>query len=116
MVRTTAGLHRRDRSFMILKGWRFDEGRKRGGASFDLKKFLVKVYDGKTITEYQKDQVVFTQGDAADAVFYFQKGRVKITVVSRPPSELSRRAIFLVRDVSMAIRCALRQRRPSLNA
>jgi CRP/FNR family transcriptional regulator, cyclic AMP receptor protein len=66
---------------------RSDEERKRGGASFDPKKFLAKVGDGKTVVEYQKDQVVFAQGDAADAVFYLQKGRVKITVVSEHGKE-----------------------------
>jgi CRP/FNR family transcriptional regulator, cyclic AMP receptor protein len=70
------------------KGSRFDEERKRGGgASFDPRKFLAKVGDGKTIAKYQKDQVVFAQGDAADAVFYLQKGRVKITVVSEQGKE-----------------------------
>ncbi len=56
-------------------------------ASFDPKKFLAKVGEGKTIAECQKDQVVFAQGDAADAVFYLQKGRVKITVVSEQGKE-----------------------------
>jgi CRP/FNR family cyclic AMP-dependent transcriptional regulator len=61
--------------------------RKRGGASFDPKKFLAKVGDGKTIAEYQKDKIVFAQGDVADTVFYLQKGRVKITVVSEQGKE-----------------------------
>jgi CRP-like cAMP-binding protein len=69
------------------RGSRFDEKRKKGGASFDPKKFLAKVGDGKTIAEYQKDQTVFVQGDVADAVFYLQKGRVKITVVSEQGKE-----------------------------
>jgi len=34
------------------------------------------------IAKYRKGDVVFSQGDAADAVFYIQKGRVKLTVVS----------------------------------
>jgi CRP/FNR family cyclic AMP-dependent transcriptional regulator len=54
---------------------------------FDPKAFLAKVGDGKTIAKYQKDQIVFTQGDAADAVFYIQKGRVKLTVVSEQGKE-----------------------------
>jgi CRP/FNR family transcriptional regulator, cyclic AMP receptor protein len=49
---------------------------------FDPKAFLAKVGDGKTIAKYRKDQVVFAQGAAADAVFYIQEGRVKLTVVS----------------------------------
>ena len=56
--------------------------RKRGRASFDPKTFLAKVGEGKTISKYQKDQIVFSQGDAADAVFYIQRGKVKLTVVS----------------------------------
>ena len=38
--------------------------------------------EGRTISQYRKDQVVFSQGDPADAVFYIQKGKVKVTVVS----------------------------------
>jgi CRP/FNR family cyclic AMP-dependent transcriptional regulator len=54
---------------------------------FDPKAFLAKVGDGKTITRYRKDQVIFAQGDAADAVFYIQAGRVKLTVVSEQGKE-----------------------------
>ncbi len=49
---------------------------------FDPKSFLAKVGEGRTIAKYRKGQVVFAQGDPADAVFYIQKGKVKITVVS----------------------------------
>jgi CRP-like cAMP-binding protein len=49
---------------------------------FDSKAFLAKVGDGKTIARYQKNKVVFAQGDVADAVFYILEGRVKFTVVS----------------------------------
>jgi CRP/FNR family transcriptional regulator, cyclic AMP receptor protein len=49
---------------------------------FDPKSFLAKVGEGRSISKYRKDQVVFSQGDPADAVFYIQKGKVKITVVS----------------------------------
>jgi len=69
------------------KGSRFEEESKRGRVSFDPKKFLAKVGDGKTIVEYQKDQIVFAQGDVAEAVFYLQKGRVKLTVVSEQGKE-----------------------------
>jgi len=44
---------------------------------FDPKIFLAKLGDGKTISKYQKDQIVFSQGDVADAVFYIQKGKIK---------------------------------------
>jgi len=50
--------------------------------SFDPKLFLAKVGEGRTITDYSKKQVVFSQGDTADAIFYIQRGKVKLTVVS----------------------------------
>jgi CRP/FNR family cyclic AMP-dependent transcriptional regulator len=50
--------------------------------SFDPKMFLAKVGAGKTILEFRKNQDIFAQGDIADAVFYIQNGRVKLTVVS----------------------------------
>ena len=56
-------------------------------AVFDPKIFLAKVGDGKAISKYHKDQVVFSQGDIADAVFYLQKGKIKLTVVSERGKE-----------------------------
>jgi CRP-like cAMP-binding protein len=56
--------------------------RKRVKTSFDTKIFLAKVGEGKTISTYRKDQVIFSQGELADAVFYIQQGQVKLTVVS----------------------------------
>jgi CRP/FNR family transcriptional regulator, cyclic AMP receptor protein len=50
--------------------------------SFDPKAFLAEVGEGRSIVKYRKDQTVFSQGEPADAVFYIQKGKVKITVVS----------------------------------
>ena len=55
--------------------------------SFDPKTFLAKVGEGRSIDSYSKDQVVFSQGDPADAVFYIQKGKVKVTVVSEQGKE-----------------------------
>ncbi len=49
---------------------------------FDSADFLAKVGGGRTISKYRKNQKIFAQGDAADSVFYIQKGRVKVTVVS----------------------------------
>ena len=49
---------------------------------FDPKSFLAKVGEGRTISKYRRDQVVFSQGEAADSVFYIQKGKVKVAVVS----------------------------------
>ena len=55
--------------------------------SFDPKLFLAKLGEGKTILEYRKDQIVFAQGDVADTVFYIQKGRLKVVVVSEQGKE-----------------------------
>ena len=55
--------------------------------SFDPKSFLAKVGEGRSIGSYAKDWVVFTQGDPADSVFYIQKGKVKVTVVSEQGKE-----------------------------
>src|SRR3982750_4589530 len=56
-------------------------------AIFDPKEFLAKVGEGKTILEFRKDDIVFAQGDAADTVFYIQKGRVKVVVISEQGKE-----------------------------
>jgi CRP/FNR family cyclic AMP-dependent transcriptional regulator len=53
-----------------------------GKAAFDAQVFLANVGAGKTILEFQKNQKVFAQGDVADTVFYIQKGKVKVTVLS----------------------------------
>jgi CRP/FNR family cyclic AMP-dependent transcriptional regulator len=55
--------------------------------SFDPKSFLAVVGEGRGIGEYRKDQIVFSQGDPADAVFYIQSGKVKLTVVSEQGKE-----------------------------
>ena len=55
--------------------------------SFDPKDFLARIGEGRTISQYGKNQNVFAQGDIADAVFYIQKGKVKVTVVSEHGKE-----------------------------
>jgi CRP/FNR family cyclic AMP-dependent transcriptional regulator len=50
---------------------------------FDIGDFLSKTGLGKSILQYPAGGVIFYQGDPADAVFYLQKGRVKLTVVSK---------------------------------
>jgi CRP-like cAMP-binding protein len=55
--------------------------------SFTPKSFLAKVGEDRSIGKYRKDQIVFSQGDPADAVFYIQKGKVKITVISEQGKE-----------------------------
>lgn len=54
---------------------------------FDPKAFLAKANGGKTISKYRKNQVVFAQGDPADAVFYIRDGKVKVTVISEQGKE-----------------------------
>ena len=54
---------------------------------FDPKEFLAKVNGGQRTSDYRKDQVVFRQGDPADAVFYIESGKVKKTVVSEQGKE-----------------------------
>src|ERR1700687_2259069 len=54
---------------------------------FDPKLFLAKIGTGRSLADYQKNKKVFSQGDRADAIFFIQKGRVKLTVVSRQGKE-----------------------------
>jgi CRP/FNR family transcriptional regulator, cyclic AMP receptor protein len=52
-------------------------------AVFDAKTFLTKAGTGRSISSYRKNQVIFAQGAPADAVFYLERGQVKLTVVSK---------------------------------
>src|SRR3989442_2559689 len=53
----------------------------------NARSFLAKVGKGRTHTDYPKNEKVFSQGDAAQAIFYVQKGKVKLTVVSKQGKE-----------------------------
>ena len=55
---------------------------RKGKTVFDAQVFLANFGAGKSILEFQTNQNVFAQGDVADAVFYIQKGKVKVTVLS----------------------------------
>ncbi len=55
--------------------------------AFDPIKFLQTVGRGRTISSYPKKEIIFAQGDEADAVFYIRKGRVKVTVASAQGKE-----------------------------
>jgi CRP/FNR family transcriptional regulator, cyclic AMP receptor protein len=55
---------------------------KTSGARFDPAVFLETAARGRVMSTHAKDQVIFAQGDAADAVIYIKKGKVKVTVVS----------------------------------
>jgi CRP/FNR family cyclic AMP-dependent transcriptional regulator len=49
---------------------------------FSLEKFLAEIGDGRTIAAFEKGRKIFLQGDPADAVFYIQTGKIKLSVVS----------------------------------
>lgn len=55
--------------------------------TFDPKVFLAHVGKGRSIDNYPKGKLVFSQGEPADAVYYVQKGKVKVTVVSEQGKE-----------------------------
>ena len=54
---------------------------------FNPKTFLEKVSDGKTILTFPKKKIIFSQGDAAHAVFYIHEGQVKLSTVSQEGKE-----------------------------
>src|SRR5580692_9139282 len=54
---------------------------------FDPNMFLATIGVGRKILAVQKKQSIFIQGDVADAIFYIQKGKVKLTVVSKAGKE-----------------------------
>src|SRR5579864_2003110 len=54
---------------------------------FDPATFLATIGEGRRIVSFQKKKTVFAQGDRADAVFYIQAGKVKLTVVSENGKE-----------------------------
>jgi CRP-like cAMP-binding protein len=58
-----------------------------GAAAFDPGLLLARLDTGKSRQEYQDGEAVYSQGDPADAVFYIQSGKVKLTVVSKRGKE-----------------------------
>ena len=59
----------------------------KGRPDFDPKLFLSKVGDGRTLADYPKHHKLYSQGGPADSIFYIQKGKVKLTVVSTQGKE-----------------------------
>ena len=51
--------------------------------AFDPKAFLTRVGAGRTQIKYRASAVIFAQGDPADAVFYLQRGKAKVSVLSK---------------------------------
>jgi len=60
---------------------------KSAGNEFDPQAFLAMVGDGRTVSTFHKNETVFSQGEEADKVFYIQKGRVKVVVLSEQGKE-----------------------------
>src|SRR5271169_1419236 len=56
-------------------------------SKFDPKTFLSTIDGGRKLAAFSKKQPIFVQGDSSDAVFYIQKGKVKLTVVSKSGKE-----------------------------
>jgi len=61
--------------------------KRKANLPFDPKAFLSKVNGGQRVVDYRKNQIVYRQGDPADAVFYIQNGKVKKTVISEQGKE-----------------------------
>jgi CRP-like cAMP-binding protein len=54
---------------------------------FDLKVFLAGTGKGRTLADYAKNKPIFLQGAPADSILYIQKGKIKLTVVSKQGKE-----------------------------
>jgi CRP/FNR family cyclic AMP-dependent transcriptional regulator len=59
----------------------------KGKPPFDPKVFLAKINGGRSVADYRTGQIVYTQGEPADSVFYIQRGKVRKTVVSEQGKE-----------------------------
>ena len=55
--------------------------------SFDPQVFLAKIGEGRTFANYREDEIVFSQGDRAATIFFVQKGKIKLTVISKHGKE-----------------------------
>jgi CRP/FNR family cyclic AMP-dependent transcriptional regulator len=54
---------------------------------FHSQAFLANSGEGRTVSTFRRNEIVFAQGDVADAVFYIQRGRVKVMVLSEQGKE-----------------------------
>src|SRR5690242_1522345 len=79
----------------LMLGWqggemnerRMDTKTARRTRPFDPVVFFETAAKGRTISKHRKSEIIFSQGDDADAVFYVKKGKVKVTVVSKQGKE-----------------------------
>jgi CRP/FNR family transcriptional regulator, cyclic AMP receptor protein len=60
---------------------------KKKNPAFKVDTFLATVNGGRSISNYRKNQKVFSQGDPADAVFYIREGKAKVSVISERGKE-----------------------------
>jgi CRP/FNR family cyclic AMP-dependent transcriptional regulator len=58
-------------------------------SAFDVMKLLGPQIKGRTLLNYSANQIVYSQGDPADSVFYIYKGKVKVTVISGRGKEVT---------------------------
>ena len=59
----------------------------KSNGEFHPKRFLATLGEGRIVVAVPKEQTIFAQGDPADAIFYIQKGTVRLTVVSQSGKE-----------------------------
>ena len=62
--------------------------------AFDVETFLLRASKGRRVISVDKGEAFFSQGDSADCVFYLQKGRVKISVISSTGKEATIRLVL----------------------
>jgi CRP/FNR family transcriptional regulator, cyclic AMP receptor protein len=77
-------------------------------ASFDPTLFFARVGEGRSLAKHSKGEIVFSQGEPAEAVFYIQQGKVKLTVVSEQGKEAV--VAFLEKDDFFGEGCLAGQR------
>jgi len=61
--------------------------RRAGYSPLDIKAFFAQGGDGRSIVKFRKKQLIFSQGDPADTVFYLLEGKIRLTVVSKQGKE-----------------------------
>ena len=61
--------------------------KKKKKLSFNVETFLATTNGGRRLANYRKNQKIYTQGESADSIFYIQKGKVKVCVVSERGKE-----------------------------
>jgi CRP/FNR family cyclic AMP-dependent transcriptional regulator len=70
-----------------MSEWRTDTKTAKGRSRFDPALFFETAAKGRTISKHRKSEIIFSQGDDANAVFYIKKGKVKVTIVSKQGKE-----------------------------